>query len=200
MVGGVWQALAPCARLLRRLSGSLVAASVITGCTLVPPAKPSELASADSSFELSGRFAVRMGTEGGSGRLLWQHSSTNDDLSILSPLGQGLARIVRADSLYTLTTSQNVQSSAADPDALTERALGWRLPISGLPYWLRGRAQPGSDAQTKLDEQSRIAELRQDGWVIEYLSYHADSGLPERMRVRRDTLDLRLVLEEWKRQ
>lgn len=174
-------------------------ALALAGCaSLPPPEPPPRPATANSPFELNGRFAVRFGEEGGSGRILWQHSPQADDLLILSPIGSGLARIVRKDGLYTLTTSDNVTTSERDPEILTERALGWRLPLMGLPYWLRGRPDPATAAETQLDARDRLTELKQAGWTIDYLSYHADNGLPERMRVRRDKLDLRLVLEEWK--
>jgi outer membrane lipoprotein LolB len=146
---------------------------------------------------VNGRFAVRYGAEGGSGRILWQHTPTGDDLNILSPVGQGIARIVRENGLYTLTTNTNVKETAADPDALTERVLGWRLPLAGLPYWLRGREQPNVPAQRKVAADARLAQLEQAGWTIEYQSYHATNGLPERLRITREKLDLRLILEEW---
>lgn len=172
---------------------------IMSGCATVAPPEPAASAISESLFELSGRFAIRAGDQNASGRIFWHHATETDDLSILSPLGQGVAQIVREKGVYTLTTAQNMSASATDPDDLTERVLGWRLPMNGLPFWVRGRAQPGSAGQTRLDDQSRLAELRQDGWTIEYLSYHADSGLPERLRVSRDKVDLRLMVEEWKR-
>jgi outer membrane lipoprotein LolB len=171
----------------------------LAGCAnLPPPDPPPARPSADRPFEVNGRFAVRFGEEGGSGRILWTHSPAADDLRILSPIGTGLAHIVRENGMYTLTTPDNVNATERDPDVLTERVLGWRLPLGGLPYWLRGRADPALPSETRLDGAQRVAELKQAGWTIEYQSYHLESGLPERLRVRRDKLDLRLILEEWK--
>jgi outer membrane lipoprotein LolB len=177
----------------------LAALASLAGCANLPaPDAPAALpAPTDAAFQVSGRFAVRIGNDGGSGRILWDHTPATDDLTISSPIGQGLARIVRESGIYTLTTSDNRKATSADPDKLTEDALGWGLPISGLPFWLRGRPQPGPPAEARRDPNAQLAELRQAGWVIEYQSYHAASGLPERMRVRRENLDLRLVLEEW---
>lgn len=179
------------------LGAILIAA--LGACASFKPAAPRVAsASIDTAFQLSGRFAVRSGDEGGSGRLEWLHSPTADDLTILSPIGQGIARIVRANGVYTLTTRDELTESATDPDSLTEKALGWRLPLGGMAYWLRGRAAPGPASETRIGADDRLAELKQDGWTIEYQSFHLAPRLPERMRVVRDKLDLRLIIEEWR--
>lgn len=181
------------------LAGGLLAALVFAGCADLRPLEPAKPISAtDRAFEVNGRFAVRYRDDGGSGRILWSHTPLTDDLTISSPLGQGIARIVRRDGVYTLTTSDNRTHSSRDPDQLTEPVLGWRLPLSGLPYWVRGREAPGMATQHNSGKPDAPSELRQAGWTIEYLSRSADHGLPERMRIRRDELDIRLVLEEWR--
>jgi outer membrane lipoprotein LolB len=152
----------------------------------------------DRHFEVDGRFAVRFRADGGSGRIAWTHLPQSDDLTISNPLGQGIARIVRRDGIFTLTTSQGRIHSATDPDQLTERVLGWALPLSGLPFWLRGHPAPGHPSEAAGDNPGRPTELRQSGWTIEYLSRHQPNGLPERLRIRRGDLDIRLVLEEWR--
>jgi len=178
---------------------AIVATLALGACAnLPPPPEPRRPAQvADRHFEVGGRFALRFRDEAGSGRIAWTHRPQSDDLAILSPIGQGIARIVRKDGLYTLTTADQREHSSPDPDALTEAVLGWRLPLSGLPFWLRGHEAPGSQAEKVRAGDDRVSELRQAGWTIEYLSRHAPSGLPERLRIRRDDLDLRLVLEEW---
>ncbi len=175
-------------------------AFAVAGCAFLgaPPQPPREPDAQDRHFEVDGRFAVRFRGEGGSGRIAWVHLPQSDDLTISNPLGQGVARIVRRDGIYTLTTSQGRNHSAADPDQLTERVLGWPLPLSGLPYWLRGYPAPGHPSETAGVNHERPTELRQSGWTIEYLSRHHPNGLPERLRITRGDLDIRLVLEEWR--
>ncbi len=179
---------------------TLIVALAFAGCAAItrPPA-PSKPADAnDIHFEVDGRFAVRYRDEGGSGRIAWVHLPQSDDITISNPVGQGIARIVRRDGVYTLTTSDGRAHSATDPDELTERLLGWPLPLSGLPFWLRGQPAPGRTAESAGVNSDRPTELRQSGWTIEYLSRHSPNGLPERLRIRRDDLDIRLVLEEWR--
>jgi outer membrane lipoprotein LolB len=96
-----------------------------------------------------------------------------------------------------LSTSDGRTESDADPDALTEKLLGWRLPIAGLPYWVRGRALPSLPAQQTTGAGGRLATLNQAGWNIEYQAYHETLAVPARLSLRRDTIDLRLVLDQW---
>lgn len=169
----------------------------LAGCASLAPVSRPEAAPAREAFQLSGRFAVRFGKEGGSGRIQWTHTEALDDLDVLSPIGQGLARIVRRDGIYTLTTNDGRESRSADPGRLTQDTLGWRLPLDGLHHWITGHSEPGSPATETRSPDGRLQTLEQAGWRIEYLGYHNESGFPERMRVTRGDLDLRLVLEDW---
>lgn len=148
------------------------------------------------SFAIVGRVAVRYGNEAVSGRVAWRHSQVADDLLISTPLGQGIAEITRREGVYTLVTANDQRYSAADPEQLTEQALGWALPLAGLPDWLQARPQPGFAADLRY-EGARLAELRQLGWTIEYTGYDEAGALARRMRLTRGDLDIRLVIDEW---
>jgi outer membrane lipoprotein LolB len=176
---------------MRRRLASL-AAVLVSACATLPPPSPTDVA----AFELSGRVAVRYGAEAASGRAEWRHSAASDDLVISNPIGQGIASIQRREGEYVLQTSDGKRYTARDPEALTQDVLGWRLPLEGLPEWVRGRAMSGTPAETRLDG-ARLGELRQLGWTIEYLEY-GENGLPRRMRLTREDLDIRLVVEEWR--
>jgi len=146
-------------------------------------------------FELSGRIAVKYRDEAASGNLAWRHAGSGDEMLLSSPFGQGLARIVRTREVVTLTTSQGHEAVAADAEALTERVLGFRIPLAGLTDWVRGRAGPGP-ARTRLDSSGRLAELEQSGWKIEYLAW--EGALPSRLRLVYPGVELRLAISDWK--
>lgn len=167
---------------------------LLAGCATIdgPPAGP-----AGEAFYLLGRVSVKYGAEAASGKLAWQHDAGSDDLLISTPFGQGVARIVRHDALVSLTTSDRKVYQANDVESLTEQVLGWRLPLAGLPDWVRGRASAGVPAQIRLDSAQRLAELRQSGWLVEFLSYNA-SGLPVRLRLSREDMEISLVIEQWR--
>ncbi len=95
-------------------------------------------------------------------------------------------------------TSDQKLYQASDVEGLTEQVLGWRLPLAGLPDWVRGRAAAGAPVQTRVDGAQRLAELRQSGWRVEFLDYEAASGLPKRLRLTRADVEIRLVIDQWR--
>ena len=74
----------------------------------------------------------------------------------------------------SLVTSKQETFRARDVEALTVEILGWRLPLDGLQYWIRGEYSPLSAASVDLDSEDRIVAIRQDGWEINYLRYFSD--------------------------
>jgi len=170
---------------------------LLAGCVAFEPL-PAPSGSAVDSFFLSGRVAVKYGDEAVSGKISWLHERANDDLLLSTPLGQGVARIVRRDATVSLTTSDQKVYQARDVEDLTEQVLGWRLPLAGLPDWVRGRAAAGAPAQIRADSTQRLSELRQSGWLVEFLDYDAASGLPVRMRLSREEVEIRLVIDSWR--
>lgn len=149
------------------------------------------------AFQLSGRVSVKYGSEAASGRITWQHDDSSDDLLLSTPLGQGLARIVRRDAVASLTTADQKLYQASDVETLTEQVLGWRLPLAGLPDWVRGRAAAGAPAEGQMDDLLRLTELRQSGWLVEFLDYASGNELPSRLRLSRQDVELRLVIDQW---
>lgn len=170
---------------------------LLAGCASLEQ-QPGPAAPVGEAFYLSGRVAVKYGDEAASGSISWQHAPASDDLLFSNPLGQGVAHIVRRDGLVNLTTSDKKVYQAGDVESLTEKALGWRLPLAGLPDWVRGRAAAGAPAQTRLDQAQRLAELRQSGWLVDFLAYDGATGLPEKLRLSREDVEIRLVIDQWR--
>lgn len=171
---------------------------LLAGCAAVEP-QPLPAESVGAVFALSGRVSVKYGSEAASGKISWQHNAAGDDLLFSTPLGQGVARIVRRDGLVSMTTSDQKTHQANDVETLTERILGWRLPLAGLPDWVRGRALVGVPSRSRLDGAQRLAELRQSGWVVEFLDYNSEHGLPALLRLSRAEVEIRLVIDQWQK-
>jgi outer membrane lipoprotein LolB len=110
-----------------------------------------------------------------------------------------VARIVRQGKVVTLTTPDGEQS-AADAETLTEQTLGFRLPLTGLADWVRGRPSPDTPGQTEHGADGKLAKLQQSGWNIEYQEYAGalPSPLPSRLRLTYPGIELRLAISEWK--
>ena len=105
-----------------------------------------------------------------SGRFVWTASGDDLELSLLDPLGQTVALIRSGTTGSSITFRDGRRIDGATPEALTERTLGWTVPLRGMRSWLEGRAGDGSLA-TKLDD----GRIRQDGWTIRFV---ADDAQP----------------------
>ena len=173
-----------------RLALGFAAAAVLGACASLPEAGPP----LPGGFELSGRVAVRHGKDAASGKIFWRHSDDSDELLITSALGQGIARISREGDRFRLVTGDNQEYRAADAEGLTEQALGWRLPLAGLSDWVQARASPGRQVEMHGDKDQGL-ELRQDGWHVAYEEFR--EGRPHRMRLTRDDLEIRLIVDRW---
>ena len=182
---------------MRFLAGAralvLGAIACIAGCAELQPLQPDR----EVEFELAGRIAVRYREESSSGNIAWRHGARDDEVLITTPLGQGVARIVREGDAVTLTDSEAREHRAADAESLTEQVLGFRLPLAGLADWVRARAAPGP-SQVRRDGVGRMTELEQSGLKIEYLEWGADGRMPARMKLTYPGIELRLAIAEWK--
>ena len=126
----------------------------------------------------------------------WKHSAEADELLITSVLGQGIARITRRNGEIRLVTADHKEYAATDAETLTEQVLGWRLPLAGLPDWVQGRADPVRPGTLLTrDSQSRLIELRQGDWRVEYQDY--EGTRPSRMRISRAGMEIRLIVDHW---
>lgn len=153
---------------------------------------------------MEGRIAVRFGEDSLSGKLAWAHLAERDELSLASPLGNVLARIVRDAGGVVLTNSFQEQFRAVDAETLTERQLGWRLPLAGLAQWILARPStaPGAGlVEGERDASRRWQRLRQAGWEIDF-DYENDAAtLPKRVVLnysRADKpLEIRVAIDRW---
>lgn len=167
------------------------------GCASLPPPRAGD-ADFPGAFHLQGRIGVRHGDEGFSGNLHWHHGDSGDEILLLSPLGQIVARIQRDAAGVRLETSDE-RHVAEDAAELTERVLGWRLPLSGLQFWVTGHPAPDAVASLMRDESMNIIRMRQQEWQIEYRDYRQEGRyvLPTRIVMRHESLELRLIVDVW---
>jgi outer membrane lipoprotein LolB len=182
----------------------LACALALAGCAAPAPRttleRPAGVTGADlpSAFDLAGRIAVREKERGFSGSLRWQHRPEGDELLLLTPLGQGVAQILRRPGEARLITGES-QHVAPDAEGLTEQLLGWRLPLAGLAWWALGSNSPASPSTVELDGEGRVVRLMQDGWEIRYPRYVGVQGreLPGSLAASREELEIRLSVDEW---
>jgi outer membrane lipoprotein LolB len=152
-------------------------AALLAACAQIeirPPQGPLD-------FALVGRMAARTANDVFTGNIAWRHAPGGDELMISTPTGQGVAQILRQGDAVVLKTAEGREYRAADSESLTERVLGFRLPIEGLAAWVQGKPSPALESR---------------GWRIEYQDYDAERR-PTRMRVVNEGVELRLAISQW---
>ncbi|MCL5059967.1 MAG: lipoprotein insertase outer membrane protein LolB [Candidatus Thermoplasmatota archaeon] len=184
---------------MRRGMAAALLALVLGGCAAIPPAPPATVElPRQSSWTLQGRIGVQSGEQSLSGQIHWQHRVESDEVLMTSPLGQGVARIVRDAEGVALEVPNQPTRRAPDADTLTREALGYVLPVTGLTWWVQARPDPDHAFEATHDAAGRLAQLRQNGWVIDYLQYADDrSARPRKLVVTREGLQIRLVADSW---
>jgi outer membrane lipoprotein LolB len=135
-----------------------------------------------TEFDLLGRISARYRDDGFTGNVTWRHAATGDEMLITTPLGQGVARIVRQGDAVELKTAEGKEFRAGDSEELTERVLGFRLPIEGLANWVQGKPSPALESR---------------GWKVEYLQ-RDEQNRPRLMRMTYQGVEVRFAISEWR--
>jgi outer membrane lipoprotein LolB len=173
---------------------------VLAGCASMPPATATlRPAGAErAAYTINGRIAVKYDGERSSANLHWSHRTTADDILLLAPLGMTVAHLWR-DADGAMLEASGKRYVAQDSSALMQQVLGWHLPLEGLPYWVLALPRPGAEADVERDANGQINLLRQDGWSVRYTRYAAQTpdSLPLRMSLRRERLEIVLLIDEW---
>jgi outer membrane lipoprotein LolB len=175
----------------RAVAATAAAALLAAACAHVELKPP-----ATAEFELLGRIAARHADDAFTGNLQWRHAASGDEMLITTPMGQGVARIVREGDAVQLTSADGREYRAPDAESLTERTLGFRLPLEGLADWVQGRPSPGVPAREVKASDGKLQTLDQRGWHIDYLAYGEDR--PSLMRLSYEGVELRLAITAWK--
>ncbi len=180
---------------------ALLLALLLAGCAAVPTAtSQNSRAAADlDNWAFNGRVSLTRGDTGWHAALAWREHSGEYELHVAGPLGQGAFELSGNAEGVMLVDADGRTFTARDSDTLLRHATGWGLPVSGMHYWVRGVAVPGVESRVELDTSGLVSRLDQSGWVISYDRYQSVAGLvlPGRLRMERDDIGVRLVIDEW---
>jgi len=199
-------------RLARRWLMPLAMISALLACTTVP-----EREAPDKVY--NGRFSLKTSLSEGDGQHRSEHLSGRFTLSVArpwteldlaSPLGNTLAR------LHTGTHGAWLQLPDEDgglrtlrdghAQALSERVLGYPLPLEGLPWWIEGMPAPARTpaqaARVHYADNGLPEHIEQDGWRIhiEERFNTPDRPTPRRLQLTHSpragtALQLRVVID-----
>lgn len=132
-----------------------------------------------------GRISLRQGDRLDHMRFRWEHAPGSDVVLLMSPLGQGMAELVRDAAGARLTQPNQAAISADTLPRLAERVFGAPLPLDAMADWLRG-ARPGLSGEI-------------DGWhvTVSDTSAFRQSRLLRVMEASREDVEFKLIVDDW---
>lgn len=186
---------------MRNLFITVLLFAVLAGCASNTAKVTHRTVQIDESFAFNGRVAIRQGHERTASGLRWVHGKDGDEILMLAPLGQTVARLHR-DMQGIVLEAEGKRYVATDAESLTQQVLGWELPLTGLRYWVVAAAAHGDVAQASYNDKGQLASLEQDGWKIEYSRYADDTAdsLPLRFVMHHGDLEILVLIDEWEKQ
>ncbi len=188
-------------------------AVLLVGCALRPsedslPPLPADWAARRAllqqhgDFALQGRVAVVAGEQGFSAALRWSQRGAQTRLRLDGPLGLGALAIDADERGLRITNARGERLDGEAARAELERQLGFALPLESLRYWVRGLPAPFAPAEEVLEaQQPRLAQLQQQGWLVEYSEYQSAPAehRPRRLVATNEVARVRLLIESWTR-
>ncbi len=192
--------------------GFILAALLLAGCAAaperplpdVPPEQALELRvqqlSAIRHWTCIGRVGASNGRDSLSASMRWTQKREGYQIRLSGPLGQALVDVKGSPAGVSLRTSEHGTYFADSPEMLLDEQFGWRLPVSGLRYWILGLPVPDARVSSReLDVYGRIRRLEQSGWQIEYLDYVLVDGvdMPAKLELRHPHFSARIAVRRW---
>ena len=148
-----------------------------------------------------GRLGIQSAQDSWTAGLTWRQDRDSFRLRLSGALGQGLMELRGSPGLVEMRTSDDSVYRARTAEELMQTHAGWRLPLSGVRYWILGRPDPQAPiVDLELDPGGRLAELRQLGWRLRYERYGEFDGiaLPTRLTLDSPRLRAKLVVRSWR--
>jgi len=152
-----------------------------------------------TDWQVQGRVAIRRGDDGWSASFDWRQRQDSYRIRLRGPFGQGGIEL-RGDNLGVWMRRGNKPPVyAGNVEDLLAQEIGWRLPVLGLADWLRGLPVASQPASFDWDQQGRLQTLQQAGWHIDYPRYRQVGvrQLPDKVKLMRDQLQVKLVIDKW---
>ena len=171
--------------------------------TSVPWAERRARLVALSTWQASGRIAVKSDAGGGQGSVRWQQAETRSVVRVSGPFGAGAYEIAwDRDAVEIIGRAGDAQLAYAGPNAAEKflhAQLGWSFPAMSLRYWILGVPDPGHKSRERFDDNGWLAGIEQDGWSIAYDDFEIrnEIWLPRKVVLNNDQARVRLIVDEW---
>lgn len=178
----------------------LAGCAALSGKAAMPPVTQSQQQLYRlSAWKLEGRIGAKMGHEGWSANLFWEHEGGQDRLRISGPFSQGAVSIIVQSDLVYVNEGNGAVSSSRNPDAWLKQRLGFTVPLRSLRYWVLGLPAPDVEYKAELDAAGGLKGFAQQGWVLAFESFDSAGGfvVPKRMSIRGGEVTLKLIADDW---
>jgi outer membrane lipoprotein LolB len=178
--------------------------AVLAGCAARPPLAPPPatpwahrlaVLQQAAAWQLEGRAAVAVGTQGWQASLQWRQTGDDSEVHLAGPLGVGALLLGFGPGGLSLNGAPPGDAAVAQ---LRSR-LGFDPPLANLRYWLLGVPDPHSPFVLTRNAGDRAQRLVQADWTIDYQRYDpvgADT-LPDRLLLNREGVRVRVVVDHW---
>ena len=179
-------------KLWMRGSATAIVLTLLAACQTTP-IKPStwQAGSRDAlNFNASGRLAVKQNDKGSYANFDWDSNGKMQQLSVNTPLGNTVGELCQDSSGVVATASNGETYQAATANELSERLMGFAIPVESLDLWAHGYY--ADNQPHTVDEQGR---LLQAGWKIER---QVDAeGHPRLLVLDNQQLSIRLAFNDY---
>jgi len=159
--------------LTRRLT-LLAFAAALAGCaTSTANLSTATVGDYRDTIDLSGKLSVNYQKDGRqesiTGNFNWEQRPEAIDVAV--------ATINVTPTAATLVQGGQEPRTAGDIDSLTQQALGWPLPVSGLRDWLQGYALDGQGQRFRASPANNSVTTK-DGWRLRFVEWQ-DPAAPQ---------------------
>jgi outer membrane lipoprotein LolB len=154
---------------------------------------------AQERWLMQGRVAIRYAEDGGQGLLHWRQQDESYDLRFYDALNRLQLHIEGNGSGVKLHARNGDVREASSAESLMQDYLGWSVPVDALRYWVRGLPEPSMEILESQMSNSRLIQLGQGDWQIQYQRYEEVEGvwLPDLLKINAPDLRIKLVVEKW---
>ena len=183
-----------------RVFGLYLVILMVSGCTteIVAPETIYSKITRESLYNLEQwSFEGRLGLTGikdsWQANINWQHRSSDEEIRLSGPLGQGATIIKLTGKLVTIDRGNDKIQTSLEPEAFISQQLGMFVPVRSLRYWVIGVPEPGSPyVEAGLG-------FRQAGWLIEYKQMQRVNAqnMPRRITVTNEKVKLKIMIDQW---
>lgn len=155
------------------------------------------------SWGMGGRAALKFKSSAWTFGLNWQQRNRQQySLQIKNPITGTVVGVLDQSAGRATLKSRGKVSTGPDAERLLQQQLGVKMPVNGMPYWIRGVMAPQYPVgKVTLDARGRPKQIIQAGWVMDYFNYRglAFDALPGKVNISRaqEQVNVRILAKQW---